>query len=290
MKINKTKLAVTTLAIAMGAALAGSISGSVAWYQYSTRAAAQITGTSAGTLGDLTVSLDGGAYSHKVSDDAGEFRPMSAKGSVAGSLEYFKHPVYQYETLPALSASEAASYYTEYELSFKFEESDGTALDMQEVTGKKVYLSYFAIEDAGDPIYSAVRVEIIGTHKYFFSANASGETTNTKGTLDIGGATGVDTDNWDCSDVGGTAIQYQNDGSASYATQAHSAGVLTAAEMADPYSISAAKDLTTTGGDPLVVRVWIEGWASVGGKTSWGSDVLGQTFNIDMQFTCEANQ
>ena len=59
MKINK-KVMVTTLALAMGAALAGSISGSVAWYQYSTRASAQLTGTSVGTSRNLQIALKPG--------------------------------------------------------------------------------------------------------------------------------------------------------------------------------------------------------------------------------------
>ena len=37
MKKNLSKVIVPTLAIAIGAAIAGSISGTVAWYQYSTR-------------------------------------------------------------------------------------------------------------------------------------------------------------------------------------------------------------------------------------------------------------
>ena len=47
MKINNKKIIVSTLALAMGAALAGSISGTVAWYQYSTRAPAEFLGVAA---------------------------------------------------------------------------------------------------------------------------------------------------------------------------------------------------------------------------------------------------
>ena len=58
MKTNsKKKIVVSALAIAMGAALVGSISGSVAWYQYSTRTTASMTATSAGTSRDLQIKL-----------------------------------------------------------------------------------------------------------------------------------------------------------------------------------------------------------------------------------------
>ena len=56
MKISNKKIIVSTLALAMGAALAGSISGSVAWYQYSTRATARMAATSAGTSRNLQIA------------------------------------------------------------------------------------------------------------------------------------------------------------------------------------------------------------------------------------------
>ena len=56
MKINNKKVIISTLALAMGAALAGSISGSVAWYQYSTRATASLSGVAAGTSRNLQIS------------------------------------------------------------------------------------------------------------------------------------------------------------------------------------------------------------------------------------------
>ena len=82
---NKKKIVVSALAIAMGAALAGSISGSVAWYQYSTKAAAQIAGTSAGTIGELEIqgrigstgSFTAGNASNFLSFAAQDFKPMS---------------------------------------------------------------------------------------------------------------------------------------------------------------------------------------------------------------------
>lgn len=56
-KNSSKKVVVSVLALAMGAGLAGSISGSVAWYQYSTRTTAQLQGVSAGTTRNLQVRL-----------------------------------------------------------------------------------------------------------------------------------------------------------------------------------------------------------------------------------------
>ena len=58
MKINTfKKLAVSTMAVAMGAALVGSISGSIAWYQYSTRSTVSYSGASAHCTESLQVRL-----------------------------------------------------------------------------------------------------------------------------------------------------------------------------------------------------------------------------------------
>lgn len=54
--MNSKKIVVSTLALAMGAALVGSISGSVAWYQYSTRVTTAISGTSTGSSRNLQIA------------------------------------------------------------------------------------------------------------------------------------------------------------------------------------------------------------------------------------------
>lgn len=47
MKVNQTKAIIACLGIAAAAAIAGSVSGTVAWFQYNTRAVAEFTGTTA---------------------------------------------------------------------------------------------------------------------------------------------------------------------------------------------------------------------------------------------------
>ena len=299
MKINNKKIIVSTLALAMGAALAGSISGSVAWYQYSTRAAAHIHGTAIGTTGDLAVSINnGGTYLHKAEDTSAEFLPMSASGTTAGALTYYKHPVYQYPSLPSFSPAAGDGYYTEYKLKFKFLESDTTNADATAdegtpVTDKEVYLSHFEIVNSGDDIAKAVRMEIIGSEGNKFFVSMDGGSFNTKGKLDLNNNTKLDTDLWDCTDASGTQIEYQNDGSASYTTVEPADVALTAAEMADAYNISAADKVLcmTDASSVLTIKIWLEGWAEVDGSTLWDADsVIGQTFDINMQFTCEANK
>lgn len=59
MKLDMKKIVVPALAICVGAAVAGSVSGTVAWYQYSTRASTAYLGTTAGTAGNLKLRIKG---------------------------------------------------------------------------------------------------------------------------------------------------------------------------------------------------------------------------------------
>lgn len=59
MKINKTKFVVTALIACSTAALLGSVSSTIAWYQYSTRVSAVYLGASAGTQGNLKIRIKG---------------------------------------------------------------------------------------------------------------------------------------------------------------------------------------------------------------------------------------
>lgn len=57
MKINKAKMMVATLAIVAGAATVGSISGTVAWFQYNTRVTAAYVGTTASVSRNLQIRI-----------------------------------------------------------------------------------------------------------------------------------------------------------------------------------------------------------------------------------------
>ncbi len=59
MPINKTKFVVAALITCSSAAIAGSISSTIAWYQYSTRATAVYLGASAGATGNLKIRIKG---------------------------------------------------------------------------------------------------------------------------------------------------------------------------------------------------------------------------------------
>ena len=69
MKLNK-KMTIPAFTLLAAASLVGSISGTIAWYQYSTRANVAYIGSSAGTIGNLQVKLgDDGQWGTQVTFD-----------------------------------------------------------------------------------------------------------------------------------------------------------------------------------------------------------------------------
>ena len=305
---NKKKIIVSTLALAMGAALAGSISGSVAWYQYSTRAAAQIQGTAVGTVGKLQVRGNksgdaAGSWTNKAVLGTEQYKPMSIYKDGNDVVHYVNAPVYQTALLPEFGSGEDP-YYVEYELEFKFEENDAMVAD------KKVYLSYFDIEkksNATADVSAAVRVQISGEHTFLLSDVVEDDTsttevnelrTATKGNLDLNGNETLDTMEWDTLDAGSEKIVYKNaaSGGEYYDVNAHADALIDKdAADADPYHIDSgntAKVLTTTKAsgpsEKVTVRIWLEGWALLGTSASWAKEYINQNFNVNMQFICEA--
>ena len=300
MKINNKKVIVATLALAMGAALAGSISGSVAWYQDSTRAAAQIVGTSAGAAGRLQLkkSADADTAYADYIDLATEaepekFRPVSSEDG----LNFFDHPVYQFAELPAVETSDKG--YVDYNLDFRFQEDKGSG--WADTAAKKVYLSHFNIVDkstTSKDVTPAVRVAFIsgGAVKAILGITDEIETI-TEGQLDLNKNGELDTDFWDCQDLGTRTgendITYTNGGAGSYKTAKHEDVVLSDTEKESVYpleSVAAADKVLTSTGTTLTVRVWLEGWTELGASAIWTTDYIAQNFSIEMQFQCQANK
>ena len=186
MKINNKKIIVSTLALAMGAALAGSISGSVAWYQYSTRATASMSGVAAGTSRNLMISTSAAAAASKTSTDWGwdvqfasqDLEPVSptVNPSTLAVSAFKKHSVRQYV------AGKDAVANTDYLKADLYFQSIDENKAREAVT---VYLETFNVNyTGGEHLDDALRVAISdGTHNYV-TAKAAGDTT-TQGHLDL---------------------------------------------------------------------------------------------------------
>ena len=303
MKINNKKIIVSTLALAMGAALAGSISGSVAWYQYSTRASAQIAGSAAGTARNLYVKsaqATSTSYLQHISFAAQNFRPVSYYDN-AGAAEFYEHPVYKYAEQEKVDENDKTIEgvktvaYAEYSLYFKVEDKVNSATPKQ--IAKDVYLSGFSLTHtgSGSDVTPAVRIRIDGANDFIIASAA--DTTVTHGQLDLNGLGGNDKDGILVDDSDGNEITYYAGADDSEYDSVLASSAMPTMTNAYAFTDNANKALTTTktSGDSDVVKVqiWLEGWQKLGASGSesalWDDGYFAQNFTINMQFACEAD-
>ena len=294
---NSKKIVVSVLALAMGAGVAGSISGSMAWYQYSTRAYAAINGTTVGTLGRLQLKQAteaDTAYADYRSLEAKSFKPTTVLRD-GGSLTFLDHPVYQVPTLPAISNANLP--YVDYVFNFRFQESSNGDT-WTDKAARNIYLSHFGVINAGgdgskdvsEAVRAAFYVGDSTTAKAVLS-KTSAKPTTTHGNLNLNNNSKVDTDAFDLKDETGTAIDYTN-GADSYTTDAHATWIPTAQELANIYTLDTTigtKALCTTA-ETLTVRVWLEGWELLNSSASWTKDYIAQNFELQLQFVCQADR
>ena len=218
---NAKKVVVSVLALAMGAGIAGSISGSIAWYQYSTRTTAQLQGVSAGTTRNLQLRIkqnglgaeDGWLQDLSVEDlnaylgisstddekpDVLKLNPVTNQttgNAKDAALTGFKgHPVYQYPTLPDAAQTigtgeEKVWNYVTIPLQFRLVDNNGSG---DKLVAKNVYLvdanfndlrTGAALTNNAD-ITPALRVHISNGTNNYLAANTA-ESTNVSGALDL---------------------------------------------------------------------------------------------------------
>lgn len=179
MKKNLSKVIVPTLAIAIGAAIAGSISGTVAWYQYSTRVNVAYLGTSAGTSGNLFLRIKGtdqwltnlshGAIADYLSHEGigQKVQPITSgnmgedddlprvggNGADQYNPVFYKNPIQEkeYETSPYsrwLKADDSMYVTIPLELAYIEKDNKLSANDVdEEFKAKDVYLSDLLIQE-----------------------------------------------------------------------------------------------------------------------------------------------
>ncbi len=173
----KKKIIVSALVLTIGAGLAGSVTSTVAWYQYSTKAKAAYFGTTGGTSGNLQLRL----RQNNQADNVGwtRFIDQAAMSSFLGSKNivpitsgamakdatlpqyFYSNPVYG-NTNPLSWKKAVAANYITIPLELRFVEEDSSG---EHLLAKDVYLSdLFIAQDAGDTTHmdlsSAIRFHV----------------------------------------------------------------------------------------------------------------------------------
>jgi hypothetical protein len=315
MKNLNKKVIVSTLALAMGATLAGSISGTVAWFQYSTRAQAAYIGTSAHCSEMLEVSCDGG--SNWKSDltsamiDAAKTGGTSMTPITSGALakdaaaptSFYNNPIYQIVNQANWGEATNANY-VQFTLQFHVKDIDGVG---STYLAKNLYLTDLTIVDESTPadLYKAVRVHFAAGTSYKLFARDNGSTdaeisTPTSGNLDLNNDGVLDKQpgyEWD------TGLQTLTYGSGSQvAFNANGTNVL--ADDSNPNSITANSGLIgqipgNAAGLSVTVTIWLEGWQQLSakpeGNATTGSAIwdaatyINKAFKVGMRFGCNAH-
>ena len=190
MKIKKKSIIIPAFALLIGASLAGSISGTVAWYQYSTRVNAAFVGTSVGASGNLQMrfadeSTDEDAWRSRLTIEeiaaklngnyASQLTPITTGDidkdaylamDTNGNPVFYANPVYGEED-PDDWAKATAANYAKISLQLRYVDRDGVlgqnGLDPENIA-KDIYLSDLLIQDdpnnEKDDLSDALRVHI----------------------------------------------------------------------------------------------------------------------------------
>ncbi|MBQ6730323.1 MAG: hypothetical protein IJR08_00185 [Bacilli bacterium] len=292
MKMNKKKILVSTLALAMGAGLAGSVSGTMAWFQYSTRAQAAYIGSVAHCSEALEISCDGGTSwatdlnstvmnTSKVGGT--DMEPITAGAIDADDAlptKFYKNPIYQFINEANWGEADSTNY-VQFNLKFRVKDVNSP---VGYLSGHHLYLTDLTIanENGATDLYKAVRVHFaVGTSYKLFARNNDLDNANietsTSGNLDLNNNGRFDKGPGYEWDDRGADLVYGTVGTQT-ALNANKSGVL--ANDANPRSIVAnSGDLgEITGGESglaVKVTIWLEGW------TKLGNDVAGVDANSD---------
>ena len=310
MKFNFKNIVVPALAIVAGASLAGSVAGSVAWYQYTTRTTAAYVGTSVSATRNLQIKVGSGDYKTDLtnkdiatyltgSSQTDTLAPVTTGGmakDAALPATLYGNPVYQYENYSEFQAAPANATVT-LPLTLKVTHN-GAAQQNQ-----KIYLADLEINESGSGatgIDSALRVHFaVGTTTYKLFAKGSGSgdvSTVTKGALDLNGdgandkvagfiynADAADT-RADCEygkDSTGPQVAFDSTNPANFVDDSTPVLSGTAGLLG---STNSSGELS------LTVTIFLEGWQKLGTTPSaiWDASTIGAAFQVGLRFACNA--
>lgn len=211
MKVNKKNIIIPALMLSVGLGVVGSITGTVAWYQYSSRVSVALLGTSVGGNNKSTeVKVNNGEWKtdYKIADLATALNGntglapvtsgrMAKDGALPSIVEnagtenevtktvLHKNPSYQNFKMADWKVAEAGTDYVQYTLSVRAKNIDNSSY-----VDKDVYLSKVEINDVTTTkdLAKAVRIHISnGTSHVLLakSADTADISTDVYGYLDL---------------------------------------------------------------------------------------------------------
>ena len=281
------KLIIPSFVLLIGGSLAGTVSSTIAWFQYATRAQVAYVGALSHCSKLLKISVDNGAHwgnDYYQNDMASHIQgnqlvPITTGVQLKNAAldKFYKQPEFGIggtydEWLEANSSS-----YAQFEILVKSVDVDGADTETRLVND--VYINKMIIEDDvsngdGSDLSDSVRVHLAVTGStgtnYFLFAKSVTETV-VGGTLDLNndGKVDKDLDSWGVDDCiygveGGKQTSYKIDD--------------TTVVVEDPDNSTSGISIGKTGTEDMkiVVTTWIEGWSKLdhglAGNASGSSD------------------
>ncbi len=315
MKFNK-KLVVTSLSTVLGLGIVGSISGTFAWYQYSTRASASIIGVSSAEAGMLQIkkstASDWGTdlYTADLKGDntSATLMPVTFGGfakDAALPTNAYKNPEAGEEKINVDSnIASSAKEYIQFTVNLRAINAAGGQVE------KDVYISRIVLEDANTSstiVTNALRMQITCGNKYMLVAPGDARNLDCHGYLDLSGDGDDDTVN----DKVGNEFEWEKvENPAKLDYGFYKAG----ANPGDPEVLETTKQTTyafsdvvnprnadgtitanadkklgktpSTGSLDVTVTIWLEGWEKLGTTPSaiWDKNSIGRTVHAGIVF------
>ena len=211
----KKKIIVSALALAIGTGLAGSVTSTIAWYQYSTRTNAALVGVAGGVKGNLKMRIkkadqaDNVGWTNKIlKEDMATYLAAENSGTdivpiTSGNMAkdaalpdfFYCNPIYGHAQQTSWKQAKTENYISiPLEIKFVEEDSEGTERNLaKDVYLSDLYLEKDASSETDGDISSALRIHVASwsqltpaTKKYHL-VSKNGGTTVTCGKLDLDG-------------------------------------------------------------------------------------------------------
>lgn len=298
-----SKVAVTMMTVALGAGIVGSISGTIAWFQYSTRSTVAYEGAAAHCSENLQIRIrsgeDTGTYKWDqdlstaeikayLEDDAAgnrvnstQLRPVTSGELDTGKVAttFYKNPIYQYATTSLWGTADPTNDYVVIPLELRVKDVTGSTTDT--FLAKKIYISDVTLQggatqptgvttDMSAALRMGVKAGATGGELTDYATfSKDGASVNVYGALDLNQDGTADKDGIYSEWAAGTEIVYGEDGKVAKATGLTKVTDNTTIGVADdsnPYSIKGKEIGSTAANKTLSVDlvIYIEGWTKLG--------------------------
>ena len=319
--MKKNRIIVPALSILVGITLAGSVSGTIAWYQYSTRANAAYLGMSGGTTGNLQLRLDGGEWlarltrrdvdnylsSHNLATNVQPITSGNMNKGDAVPADLYKNPIAGRGEYSKWEKADQSNYIS-IPLELRYVQSDGVE---ENNIAKDVYLSDLFINTTDNnnannkkDLSDAIRFHVAsndGTNQKNFLISKNGGSIATNGKLDLDGDGEIDQayagNKYGFGD-GNTLedVIYGEGNQVAYAAKVDG-GILAGTNNQDldldnleldGASKSIGKTLASNSAFLEVkITIWVEGWQEFAGSPIWDSNYIDSQFDIGFEFATD---